>query len=93
MLYLQTPLFSPGSIVITRNASECLGQTEVQQSLQRHLAGDWGDLCKEDRLTNESALALGGRLLSVYKSAQDEPFWIITEADRSSTTILLPQDY
>ena len=58
----------------------------------RHIRGDWGDACKEDAKANDLALEEGSRLFSVYFSI-DIKFWIITEHDRSATTILLPEDY
>jgi len=86
------PKFPLGQIVITANAQETLDPTEVQQGLARHAAGDWGDVCPEDAELNEHSLEEGSRLLSAY-GAGERRFWIITEADRSATTILLPQDY
>jgi hypothetical protein len=62
--------------------------------LARHVRGEGGDLCAEDRLANTEAIKLGGqRVLSVYKQLEGETVWIITEADRSVTTILTPDDY
>jgi hypothetical protein len=61
--------------------------------LQRHQAGDWGDVDEHDRQENELSLKNGFRLLSVYHAANGVKFWIITEADRSATTVLLPEDY
>jgi hypothetical protein len=61
-------------------------------ALRRHACGDWGDLCPEDTLANEEALRDGDRLLSAYGQGELR-FWIITEADRSVTTVLLPEDY
>ena len=55
--------------------------------------GDWGELCEEDRQENEFSLREGFRLLSAYTSAQGEKFWVITERDRSVTTVLLPEEY
>lgn len=81
-----------GEIVITPNASLQLMTEEVLTALSRHRSGDWGDLCPEDIQANEDALMEGGRLLSVYGSGHDR-FWIITEADRSVTTVLMPDDY
>lgn len=63
------------------------------QLLRRHLAGDWGDLDAEDRAANECALRDEARLLSAYELTTGERLWIITEADRSTTTLLLPSDY
>lgn len=60
----------------------------------RHICGDWGDLCDEDKEVNEDALVNGGRLMSSYTFENTgEKIWIITEADRSATTILFPSDY
>jgi hypothetical protein len=70
-----------------------LTQEDILIGIQRHQAGDWGDVCAEDRLANDCALVQGTRVLSVYHSAARVKFWIITEADRSSTTVLLPEDY
>jgi len=60
-------------------------------AFQRHLQCDWGDVT--DKRANVQALQTGGRLLSAYHSSEGQEFWIITEADRSATTILLPEDY
>ena len=64
-------------------------------SLNRHINGDWDNMCDEDKAANEEALADGLRLMSVYKRMDhpDDTIWIITEADRSATTILLPSEY
>lgn len=87
------PKFSPGQILITTNAQQQLNQSEVQHALRRHLTGDWGDCDPEDAAANEDALVQGDRLLSVYHTAEKVRFWIMTEADRSATTVLLPEDY
>lgn len=88
----RTVRFSVGQLIITANASLQLTTEEVLTSLRRHMSGDWGDLCPEDALANANALHHGGGLLSAYGSGERR-FWIITEADRSATTILLPEDY
>jgi len=85
--------FPLGRTVITRNALDRLSSDDVQIALARHAAGDWGDVCPEDRHENELSLREGFRLLSVYQSKAGERFWVITEADRSVTTVLLPEDY
>jgi hypothetical protein len=85
--------FPLGRIVITRNALETIPPDEVLRALSRHTESDWGDLCEEDRHQNELCLAQGGRLFSAYHAANRTTFWIITEADRSVTTVLLPADY
>ena len=61
--------------------------------LARHLRGDWGEVCKEDWSANDQAVKEGTRLLSAYRTSKDERIWIITETDRSTTTLLLPDEY
>jgi len=87
------PKFSSGQILITAAAHEQLNASDVQAALRRHLAGDWGDCKQEDASANEDSLLHGDRLLSVYQTANGTKFWIITEADRSATTVLLPDNY
>jgi acetyl-CoA carboxylase carboxyltransferase component len=65
----------------------------VHECLVRHLLGDWGNLCEGDRNENEKALVNGSRLFSAYKTNTQPKIWIITEADRSSTCILFPDEY
>lgn len=84
--------FPLGELAITANASLRLSTEEVLTALRRHAAGDWGDLCPEDAMANDTALRQGGRLFSAYGRAADR-FWVITEADYSVTTVLLPEDY
>ena len=88
----RTVRFPLGQVAITANASLRLSTEEVMTALSRHASGDWGDLCPEDTLANDHALNDGGRLFSAYGQGE-ERFWIITEADRSITTVLLPDDY
>ena len=85
--------FDLGQVVITANAERTLDPVSYQQGLQRHARGDWGELGEEDRQANERALEEGTRLLSGYEDSQGKKYWIITEADRSATTVLLPEDY
>lgn len=90
--------FPSGQIVVTRSIHIEMEENSnfykfVHQSIQRHLQGDWGDTCEEDKEANEVALKEGGRLFSVYKSDEFGKIWIITEADRSATTVLRPDDY
>jgi hypothetical protein len=87
-----TILFPLGETVITGNASVRLTTEEVLAGLQRHASGDWGDLCPEDVYANFEAIQSGGRLFSAYGTGRHR-FWIITESDRSATTVLLPDDY
>jgi hypothetical protein len=86
-------LFRIGRIVATPTAQESLSQADILAGIQRHQAGDWGEVSEHDREANNRALENGTRLVSAYHSAKRVRFWIITEADRSATTVLLPQDY
>src|SRR4051794_13306634 len=87
------PKFPAGQIVITPTAIDALPRQDIHAALARHLQGDWGDVCDHDRGENETALIQGFRLFSVYHAGNGTKFYIITEADRSVTTILLPEDY
>lgn len=86
--------FSLGRLVATPGALRFLEQSGLSscQLLARHQTGDWGEIDAEDREANEQALIHGWRLVSVY-SIDNGKIWIITEADRSTTTILLPEEY
>jgi len=84
--------FPLGPVVVTSNASLRLTTEEVLAALRRHAGGDWGNLPPEDTLANETALPHGGRLFSAYGQGAGR-FWVITEADHSVTTVLLPADY
>lgn len=90
---IQIALFRIGRIVATPPALSKLSPDDVLKGLQRHQSGDWGDVCEEDKAANNRALQEGTRILSVYHSVVGVKFWIITEADRSVTTVLLPEDY
>jgi hypothetical protein len=87
--------FSLGRTVATPGALEALaeaGQTP-QDFLSRHVQGDWGEVCAEDKRLNDQALVDGSRLLSAYRTLRNVRIWIITEADRSSSCLLLPEEY
>lgn len=87
--------FALGQTVATPaalGALEASGQTTAF-FLDRHAQGDWGEVCAEDKLLNDAALISGERLLSAYRTLKGQRLWLITEADRSSTTILLPSEY
>lgn len=90
-----TILFNLGVIVCTPGAYQLIAINDVapRDLLMRHLQGDWGCVCEEDKAANFEALRCDARVLSAYKIKDDEKVWIITEADRSSTTILLPSEY
>jgi len=89
------PLFPPGRMVATPGALALLEQTNKSplEFLARHLRGDWGDLDKEDKTENELSLKHGFHLMSSYQVTEAEKLWVITEADRSVTTLLLPEEY
>jgi hypothetical protein len=85
--------FPLGQTVITSNALDTLDPADVQAALARHASGDWGDLSPDDRDENELSLREGFRLFSAYRDRNQTRFYVITEADRSATTVLLPEDY
>lgn len=84
--------FSPGCVVTTPAAMNALHPADVYVSLARHTVGDWGDVDEESWAANDVSLEEGARLVSAY-SSNGTKFWIITEADRSATTVLLPEEY
>lgn len=87
--------FPLGQIVLTAGAFDALAIAHQSplSLLLRHASGDWGNLCKEDQAENARALQHGGRIMSSYTLNSDQKLWIITEADRSVTTLLLPLEY
>jgi len=89
------PKFPLGQLAATPGAIEAMQEAEQLpiDFLSRHARGDWGDVDEEDRDANDMALDHGYRILSAYTTANGETLWIITEADRSVTTILLPEEY
>ena len=89
-------LFPLGHVVSTPGALRVMEEHSINagEMLRRHASGDWGDLCEEDRAENERALRVGSRLFSVYgQPGTESRLWVITETDRSVTTILRPDDY
>jgi hypothetical protein len=89
------PKFPLGQVVSTPGALDALANADQDSwdFLNRHAFGDWGDLDEDDRRENERSLKDGCRLLSAYTLSTGTRIWIITEADRSSTCILLPEEY
>lgn len=87
------PLFPLGQIVATRSAADCLSQEDMTAAIRRHVQGDWGLVDSEDWKENDRSVTEGFRLLSAYDSDSGIRIWVITEADRSVTTVLLPSDY
>ena len=90
---MSTALFPLGNTVITRAAADGVHPEDVKLCLDRHANGDWGDLGDDDRHSNQVGLEQDLRLFSVYDDRAGVRFWIITDADRSATTVLLPDDY
>jgi len=89
------PLFPLGQVVATPGAIAALEQAQQTpiELIRRHVTGDWGDLAEDDRQENELSLKEGYRILSAYVMENGVKVWIITESDRSATTILLPSEY
>lgn len=87
--------FDFGQVVGTPGAMEALERSgeDAHAYLRRHGEGDWGDVCAGDKALNDEALVNGERLLSSYKLRDGTKVWVITECDRSATTILLPEEY
>ena len=86
-------LFELGKLVATPDVLAAVPRSVIDLAVARHLSGDWGDMSDADKQTNEQALKDGGRLFSAYQVREDTRIWIITEADSSASTVLLPSDY
>ncbi|MCC7142226.1 MAG: hypothetical protein IT349_09015 [Candidatus Eisenbacteria bacterium] len=90
----QRPLLELGRLLITPGAQAALSNEDVLVALSRHARGDWGEADLVDAAENELSVREGLRVLSAYRAAADgTKFWVITEADRSLTTVLLPEEY
>src|SRR4051794_19403051 len=91
---MKRPLFALGAIVATPGALKLMAHSDIEpwKLLDRHVTGDWGDLDDADKQENELSVQKGFRILSAYGSGASK-LWIITEADRSVTTILRPDEY
>jgi len=85
--------FRLGKIVTTVNARQFLAQEDIATGIARHQSGEWGHICEGDRKVNCQALLKGRKVLSAYHAKNGIRFWIITEADRSETRVLLPYEY
>jgi hypothetical protein len=88
-------LFAPGRLVATPGALAALEENGqgCAEYLEQHVRGDWGDLCPEDKQANDEAVADDLRILSAYRLNDGTKVWVITECDRSATTVLLPEEY
>jgi len=89
------PKFSLGRVVATPGALRALAEANQSpfEFIERHQAGDWGELCEEDQKENEFSVQNGFRILSAYRTRNNVKLWVITEADRYSTCLILPQEY
>lgn len=87
--------FRLGRLVMTRGAERAFEESgdDPFTFLSRHASGDWGEVDDEDQEANKRAVDNGVRILSAYRTGKGERLWVITEADRSATTILLPEEY
>jgi len=97
-MFVVNPTFPLGQLVMTRGVNDLVAEDEafakfVMGSLTRHQRGDWGNLTDEDKQENELSIKEGYRVLSAYESERLPKIWIITESDRSATTILFPDEY
>ena len=84
--------FNLGRLSITENVANMMPADEILKALERHAAGDWGLVDQPTWEQNDQAMRNGKRLFSVYQSSGGQRFWVITEADRRCTTVLLPED-
>lgn len=85
-------LFRLGKIIKTLNAQELIPSQDIQKAIRRHQAGDWGEISEGEKAANDQALEVGRQIVSVYRPASGPQFLLITEGDRSVTTVLLPED-
>lgn len=98
---MSAPLFRLGQVVATPGALEAVPHTRIFAALARHVRGDWGCVNPQDAAANTEAVQANLRILSAYPIDSDKPcegygdncLWVITEADRAVTTILLPEEY
>lgn len=90
-----TPLFPLGSLYATPGAFEALSKTgsDALEFLRRHQYGDWGNLSDDDKRENDFSVSRSLRIFSAYHTTAGAKFWVITEADRRATTVLLPSEY
>lgn len=92
-VYACTPKLRMGRLVVTPGVIIALTPDDIGRAIVRHVGGDWGDLDAHDWKRNDESLEHGGRLFSQYFAQDGTKFWIVTECDRSVTTILLPEEY
>jgi hypothetical protein len=89
------PLFALGRLLMTPGAREAMAEAgqSPREFIRRHVTGDWGEMSADDRKLNDEALFTCERIFSSYKTARGVRLWVITERDRSATTLLLPDEY
>jgi hypothetical protein len=87
------PKLSLGEILVTPGAAAKLPHEDVARALSRHARGDWGELDDPDRRLNDQRLTNGGPIASIYTASNGLKFYVLTEADRTTTTVLLPEEY
>lgn len=87
------PLFALGQVVSTPGALAALGIEDIETALRRHVTGDWGEMFESEKRENDLAVKKGWQIHSAYRGEDYRLFWVITEADRSVTTVLLPKEY
>ncbi len=94
-MHNKRPLFAVGSLYCTPGALAAMDEAQVDglALVVRHVTGDWTEMAEEDQQANELAIAEGSRVFSAYHLSTGVKLWIITEADRSATTLLLPDEY
>ena len=90
---LGAPGFTLGQVVVTPGAACKLNPVDIQSAIGRHARGDWGDLEPADWQVNDQRVVNGGPLASIYKDSKGAKFYILTESDRTVTTVLLPEEY
>jgi hypothetical protein len=90
-MYMTQQLFPLGEIVMTPGFAD-LG-IDPLPFLARHQSGDWGENCQDDKDENDFSVSNGFRIISAYRAPDGERFWVLTEADRSATSLMLPEEY
>jgi hypothetical protein len=91
----RSPLFFLGHVYLTAGAIAALERSGQRpgEFLVRHVVGDWGTVCESDKRLNDAAVSEGTRIFSAYETTAGDKIWVITDADRSATTLLLPDEY
>jgi hypothetical protein len=88
-----SPKLDLGNVIITPGAASKLPPEDVQRALRRHARGDWGEISEQEQRANDARLEEGGTIASIFTASNGERFYVLTEADRTVTTVLLPHEY